>query len=59
MEEILHYEDGEALNRLLREAADAASLEVFKPRLDGALSKTWVWWKVSLFMAGGLELNYL
>jgi len=29
-------------------------MEVFKARLDGALSNL-VWWKVSLLMAGGLE----
>jgi len=32
--------------------------EVFKARLDGALSNL-VWWKVSLLMAGGLELDAL
>ena len=37
-----------------REAVDAPSLEVFKARLDGALSNL-VWWKLSLLMAGGLE----
>ena len=31
-------EGGEALNRLPREAMDAPSLEVFKTRLDEALS---------------------
>jgi len=41
-------------NRLAREAVDAPSLEVFKARLDGALSNL-VSWKVSLLMAGGLE----
>ena len=45
-------------NRLPREVVDAPSLEVFKARLDGALSKL-VWWKVSLPMAGGLELDDL
>ncbi|MCQ4179464.1 hypothetical protein FK518_28345, partial [Klebsiella pneumoniae] len=39
-------------NRLPREAVDAPSLEVFKARLDGALSDL-VWWKVSLPRAGG------
>jgi len=39
--------------RLPREAVAAASLAVFKARLDGALSNL-VWWKVSLLMAGGL-----
>jgi len=42
-------------NRLRREAVAAPSLEVFKARLDGALSNL-VWWKMSLVMAGGLEL---
>ncbi|PKU39311.1 hypothetical protein llap_10383 [Limosa lapponica baueri] len=46
-------------NRLPREAVNAPSLEVFKTRLDGALSNL-VWWEVSLPMAGqGLELNDL
>jgi len=42
--------------RLPREAGDAPSLAVFKARLDGALSNL-VWWKVSLPMAGGWELD--
>jgi len=45
-------------NRLPREAVDAPSLEVFKARLDRALSSL-VSWKVSLPMAGGLELDDL
>jgi len=45
-------------DRLPREAVDAPSLAVFKARLDGALSNL-VWLKVSLPMAGGLELNGL
>ena len=45
-------------NRLPREAVAAPSLEVFKARLDGALSNL-VLWKVSLPMAGGLELGDL
>jgi len=45
-------------NRLPREAVDASSLEVFKAKLDGALSNL-VWWKMSLLMAGGLELDDL
>ena len=45
-------------NRLPREVVDALSLEVFKARLDGALSNL-VKWKVSLPMAGGLELDDL
>jgi len=44
--------------RLPREAVAAPSLEVFKARLDGALS-TLVWWKMSLLMAGGLEQDDL
>ena len=43
-------------NRLPREVVDAPSLEAFKARLDGALSNL-VWWKVSLPMAGALELE--
>jgi len=43
-------------HRLPREAVDAPSLEVFKARLDGALSNL-VWWKMSLPMARGLELG--
>ena len=43
--------------RLPREAVAAPSLAVFKARLDGALSNL-VWWKVSLPMAGGLELDF-
>jgi len=39
-------------HRLLREAVDAPSLEVFKARLDRALSNL-VQWKVSLAVAGG------
>jgi len=45
-------------NRLLREAVAAPSLAVFKARLDGALSNL-VWWKMSLSMAGGLQLDGL
>jgi len=44
--------------RLPREVVDAPSLAVFKARLDGALSNL-VWWKVSLLMAGRLELEGL
>jgi len=40
--------------RLPREAVAAPSLELFKARLDGALSNL-VWWKMSLPVAGGLE----
>ena len=41
-------------HRLPREGVAAPSLEVFKARLDGALSNL-VRWKVSLVMARGLE----
>jgi len=41
-------------NRLPREAVAAFSLEVFKARLDGALSNL-VWWKVCPPMAERLE----
>jgi len=44
--------------RLPREAVADPSLAVFKARLDGAGS-TLVWWKGSLPMAGGLELDDL
>jgi len=44
--------------RLPREAVAAPSLTVFKARLDGALSNL-VWWKMSLLMAGGLQLGDL
>jgi len=40
-------------HRLLREAVDAPSLEMFKAGLDEALSNL-VWWKVSLPTAAGL-----
>jgi len=45
-------------NRLPREVVDAPSLAVSKARLDRALWNL-VWWKVSLAVAGGLELEYL
>ena len=45
-------------HRLPREAVAAPSLEVFKARLDAALSNL-VWWKVSLLMEGGLESDDL
>jgi len=38
-------------HRLPREAVDAPSLEVFKAKLDQALSNL-IWWKVSLPTAG-------
>jgi len=43
---------------LPREAVAAPSREVFKARLDGALSNL-VWWKVSLPTAGDLERDDL
>ena len=49
---------GRHWNRLPREAVAAPSLEVFKARVDGALSSL-VWWKMSLPMAEGLELDGL
>jgi len=45
-------------NRLPREAVDAPSLAVLKTRLDGALSNL-IWWKMSVPMAGALELDDL
>ncbi|GAB0182123.1 mitochondrial enolase superfamily member 1 [Grus japonensis] len=45
-------------HRLPREVVEAPSLEVFKTRLDGALGNM-VQWRVSLPMAGGLELDDL
>ena len=45
-------------HRLPREAVAALSLAVFTARLDGAL-RNLTWWKVSLPMAGGLELGDL
>jgi len=44
--------------RFPREAVAAPSLEVFKARLDRALSNL-VQWKMSLPMAGRLEVNHL
>jgi len=44
--------------RLPREAVAAPSLAVFKARLDGPLSSL-VSWKVSLPVAGGLQLDGL
>jgi len=43
---------------LPREAVAAPSLAVFKTRLDGTL-RSLGWWKMSLIMAGGLELEDL
>jgi len=42
------------LNRLPREVVDAPSLEIFKVRLDGALSNL-IKLKVSLLIAGRLD----
>jgi len=46
------FEDGDALNRLPKEAADAPSLQAFKARLDVALGSL-VCWLVTLHIAGG------
>ena len=43
-------------NTLPKEVVDAASLEVFKARLDVALGSL-VWWLATLHIAGGLKLN--
>jgi len=43
-------------HRLPREVVAAPSLAVFKARLYGALSNL-IWWKVSLPVAWGLELD--
>ena len=45
-------------HRLPREAVDAPFLEAFKARLDEALGSLF-WWKVSISMEGGLEMDYL
>jgi len=45
-------------DRLPREVVAAPSLAVLKARLDGALSNL-VYWKMSLPMAWGLELDDL
>jgi len=45
-------------HRLPREAVAAPSLAAFKARLDGAWSNLG-WWKIPLFMAGGLESDGL
>jgi len=52
MKAVMHW------NMFLREVMDAPFLEVFKAGLDGALSSL-VKCKVSLFVAGGLELHDL
>jgi len=46
------------LNRLLREAVDAPSLEVFKARLDGALNNL-VYWNHVPAHGSGLEQDDL
>ncbi|RMC00442.1 hypothetical protein DUI87_23051 [Hirundo rustica rustica] len=48
----------EALESIAQEVLDAPSLEVFRARLDGALSHL-VYWNLSLPMAGGLELDVI
>jgi len=45
-------------NRVLREVVDVPSLEAFKVRLGGVLSNL-IYWKVSLPIAGGVELDDL
>jgi len=45
-------------HRLPREAGAVPSLEVFKARLDGALSNLG-WWKMFLLVAGGVEPDVL
>jgi len=45
-------------NRLPRKVVDAPSLEIFKARLDGALSNL-VWLKMSLLTAQGVGLSDL
>lgn len=45
-------------DRLPTETVDASSLEVFKAKLDMAL-RNQVWWKVSLCIAEGLQLDGL
>jgi len=49
---------GRPWHRLPGEAVAAPSLAVFKARLDGAW-RYLVWWKVSLPVARGLELDDL
>jgi len=44
--------DGDALNRLPKEAVGAPSLQAFKARLDVALGSL-VCWLVTLHIAGG------
>lgn len=57
-EDVLNYEGGEALEQVAQRSCGCPIPEVFKARLDGALSNL-VWWQVSLPMAGGLELDDL
>jgi len=52
------YEGSEAQEQVAQRSCGCPSLAVFKARLDGALSNL-VWWKVSLPVAGGLELGDL
>lgn len=54
VEKKLCCEGDETWSRLPRETVDVILPEVFKVRLDGALSNLGQW-KLSLLMAGGLE----
>jgi len=54
LKEVFHPEGGDALNRLLKEAVDAPSLQAFKARLDVALGSL-VCWLVTLHIAGGWD----
>ena len=45
-------------HRQTGESVDAASLEMFKARLDGALGSL-SWWVITLPVAGSLELGDL
>lgn len=56
--QFLTVQVGRHWNRFLRKVVDAAALEVFKARLEKALSSM-VWWEVPLPMAGVLGLGDL
>jgi len=58
MQEILHYEGGEALAQVAQRSCGCPLPGMFKARLEGSLSNLG-WWKVSLPMAGELELDDL